>query len=124
MKRSRWLFAAVALALAGIATSCGGGDDPPGGGPNAATGESLFQGTCQTCHGPGGVGLPGLGKTLIANAFVQSLTDAELIAFIQTGRPVSDPANTTGVGMPPRGGNASLSDDDLADIVAYLRALQ
>ena len=43
---------------------------------------------------------------------------------IQVGRPAGDPLNDTGVDMPPRGGNPSLSDEDLAHIVAYLRTLQ
>lgn len=33
-------------------------------------------------------------------------------------------ANTTGVAMPPKCGNPSLTDQDLADVVAYLRTLQ
>jgi hypothetical protein len=39
------------------------------------------------------------------------------------GRSTTDPANTTGVDMPPKGGTPSLSDEDLTDI-NYLRTLQ
>jgi disulfide bond formation protein DsbB len=46
------------------------------------------------------------------------------VAFIKVGRGVDDPANTTGVAMLPKGGNPGLSDQDLYDIVAYLRTLQ
>jgi len=52
------------------------------------------------------------------------LSDAELVEFIKMGRSVGDPANTTGVDMPPKGGSPSLSDQDIYDIVAYLRTLE
>jgi disulfide bond formation protein DsbB len=40
------------------------------------------------------------------------------------GCSTSDPENTTGVAMPPKGGNPSLSDGDLQNVVAYIRTLQ
>ena len=48
----------------------------------------------------------------------------ELGASLEVGRPTSDPANTTGVDMPPKGGNPSLSEEDIDHIVAYLRTVQ
>jgi hypothetical protein len=39
-----------------------------------------------------------------------------------TGRDTSDPLNTTGIPMPPRGGNPSLTDDQLRWVIAYLRS--
>lgn len=89
----------------------------------ASAGRDLFDGSCVACHGAGGVGVEGLGKTLINNEFVGGLGDAELIEFLTVGRATDDPLNTTGVAMPAKGGNPSLSDDDLASIVAYLRTL-
>ena len=56
--------------------------------------------------------------------FVKGLSDQELLAFIKKGRPTSDPANTTGVDMPPKGGNPSLTDQQILDIIAYIRSLQ
>jgi disulfide bond formation protein DsbB len=47
-----------------------------------------------------------------------------LILFVTKGRDPSDPLSTTGVQMPPRGGNPALTDQDLADIVAYVRTLE
>ncbi|MCH8852707.1 MAG: cytochrome c oxidase subunit 3 [Planctomycetes bacterium] len=35
-----------------------------------------------------------------------------------------DPENTTGIQMPPRGGNPMLKDDDLLRIVGYLRTFE
>lgn len=98
--------------------------DQPASEGDAAVGETLFQNTCAACHGPDAKGLPDLGKDLTTSEFVKGLTDAELVAFITEGRPISDPANTRGVAMPPKGGNPALSDEDLFDIVAYIRTLQ
>ncbi|MFN7020582.1 MAG: cytochrome c [Phycisphaerales bacterium] len=89
-----------------------------------ASGNALFSRTCAACHGPGGVGVKGNGKPLVNNEFVRGLNDDELLAFIQRGRDPSDPKNTTGVGMPAKGGNPALSEDDLLDIIAYIRTLQ
>ena len=51
-------------------------------------------------------------------------TEEELANFINIGRPAGDPANMTGVDMPPRGGNPSLTDQDIRDVSAYLKAQQ
>lgn len=89
-----------------------------------AAGETLFAGTCSACHGPAGEGIPGLGKDLTASPFVTDKVDQELIDFIKVGRDPGDPLNTTGIGMPPKGGNPSLDDEDLQNIISYLRTLQ
>ncbi len=91
---------------------------------DAAKGRQFFASTCATCHGPHGEGIPGLGKSVMTSDFVATHTDAELVAFIRSGRNVDDPLNTTGVAMPPKGGNPALTDADLTDIVAYIRSLQ
>jgi len=136
MSRFRLLLIVVVLAL--VAAACGGSDSSDSGDTTASGtettaatssgdathGEELYQGTCSTCHGPDAEGIEGLGKDLNNNEFVQSLTDPELIAFLEVGRPASDPANEAGVDMPPKGGNPALSDQDLQDIVAFLRTLQ
>jgi disulfide bond formation protein DsbB len=101
-------------------TAATGGGEVAAGDPSH--GETVYSSTCVACHGPDAEGIPGLGLPLVDSEFVQSMTDAELIAFIKTGRPASD--GTTGVAMPPKGGNPSLTDQDLADVVAFLRTLQ
>jgi disulfide bond formation protein DsbB len=90
----------------------------------AVHGEEIFNSTCIACHGVGGVGVEGLGKDLTTSAFVAELTDDELLAFLIAGRSDTDPLNTTGMEMPARGGNPSLTDADLRDVIAYLRTLQ
>jgi disulfide bond formation protein DsbB len=89
-----------------------------------AHGDSLFHSTCVACHGKGGVGIPGNGKPLVKNAFIASLDDDGLLAFIKQGRGPTDPKNTTGIQMPPKGGNPAMSEDDILDVIAYLRTLQ
>lgn len=90
---------------------------------SAEEGQKLFQQTCAACHGMKGEGVPNLGKDMTTSAFIKQQSDEELIAFIKQGRMPGDPANTTGVAMPPKGGNPALQDAQLRDIVAYIRTL-
>lgn len=89
-----------------------------------ANGNKLFHSTCVACHGKGGVGIPGNGKTLVNNAFIKSLDADGLLAFVQRGRAPGEPLNTTGIQMPPKGGNPALTEDDILDIIDYLRTLE
>ncbi len=131
-----WLIIMVTL-LVGLA-ACGGGDDggsssapeveeptailePTG---DAVAGETQYSQTCIACHGAGGEGIAGLGKPFTTSEFLRESNDQEMLAFIKVGRPSSDPLNTTGIDMPAKGGNPALSDEQILDIVAYLRTLQ
>ncbi|MCC7103580.1 MAG: cytochrome c [Chloroflexi bacterium] len=91
---------------------------------NVAQGKTLYTQTCVACHGPEAKGVTGLGKDMTTSAFVKGQTDSQLVDFIKKGRPANDPANTTKVEMPPKGANPSLTDQQLADIVAFIRTLQ
>ncbi len=89
-------------------------------------GMTLYQATCASCHGLNSGEVTGnvvIGKELTNNVFVQSLSDEELLAFIHQGRDMTDPLNTTGILMPPLGGNPNLTDEDIFKIIAYLRTL-
>lgn len=90
---------------------------------NPVDGEQFFAAYCSTCHGSAGEGIPKLGKPLINNAFVAGLSDEQLLAFLEAGRRVDDPLNTTGIAMPARGGNPLVTDEQLQIIAAYLRSL-
>lgn len=105
------------------ATESPGEGSGDGGGDPAAHGEELFTATCAACHGADATGVSGLGPSLVNNEFANGLSDAELAAFIIQGRAADNPDNQTGIAMPARGGNPSLSDADVDDIVAYLRSL-
>lgn len=109
-----------------VVTACGGGGGAAGGASaeQVAAGEKYFMQVCATCHGRDAMGLPNLGKGLRFNDFAKSRSDAELVAFLKEGRRASHPDNTTGVDMPPKGGNPALTEENMAEIVAYVRTLQ
>ena len=143
--RKRLLLLMMFLIAAMIVSACGGDDnsgsdpepveenentavDEPAEEPemvgDSAAGKASYDSVCVACHGADATGVVNLGKDLTTSEFTQDMADADLVAFIKVGRSVSDPANTTGVDMPPKGGNPALSDQDLYDIVAYLRTLE
>lgn len=116
------LVAAPSKADVEAALAAAGGDDELA--EYIASGTKLFNATCIACHGTGGVGVAGNGKPLKGSPFIATLDDDALLAFLKRGRDPSDPANTTGVGMPAKGGNPALDEDDLLDVIAYLRTLK
>lgn len=110
------------LLVAGLLLgACGGG--PAYTDEQVAAGAQLYAGTCSACHGPDATGVTGLGKNLTTSTFVAEQSDEALKAMIAGGRPSSDPLNSTGIDMPPKGGNPALSDADLLSIIAYLRSI-
>ena len=84
-------------------------------------GEQLYLQACAACHGVDGQGVAHLGNALRGSAFLASHSDEEVLAMIRQGRELNDPANTTGLVMPPSGGRPDLSDADILAIVQYLR---
>jgi len=127
MKKTFLPISALLLVLALAVTACGGAPTepppPPAPAGDPVKGEELFV-TCAACHGPKGEGVAGLGKNMTTSEFIAGKSDDELVEFIKVGRAPDDPLNTTGVAMLPKGGNPALSDEDLYDIVAYIRTLQ
>lgn len=123
MKRFTLFLAVLMLAVLALAACGGAAATPEGPQGDPAKGQTNFQTVCSSCHGPDAKGMPGLGKDITASQFVKDRNNAEMVAFLQTGRPATDPLNTTGVDMPPRGGNPAFTDQDLADIVAFLRTI-
>lgn len=126
MKKTLLPIPALLLVLVLAVTACGGAPaeppPPPAPAGDVAKGEELFV-TCAACHGPTGEGVEGLGKNMTTSEFIADMSDEELVEFIKVGRAPDDPLNTTGVAMLPKGGNPALSDEDLYDIVAYIRTL-
>ncbi|PID87022.1 MAG: hypothetical protein CSB13_01520 [Chloroflexi bacterium] len=87
-------------------------------------GKTLYDAYGAGAHGISGEGVAGLGTSLNnANQFIADHTDAELVHFLRTGRDPNDPDNVSGTLMPPNGGIPNATDQDLYDIVAYLRTL-
>ena len=138
-KKTIWIVGIVILTI--VLTACGGGgnsDEAAGGGASNAAdnsavpvslgdpdaGKEQYDVLCIACHGPGGGGVEGLGKPFTTSEFLRARDDQEMLEFIKVGRPIGDPLNTTGVDMPPKGGNPALTDDQILDIIAYVRTLQ
>lgn len=126
------LAVALGLTLALVLTACGSDSEDSGGSSDsgsdsgeeaAGDGEALYSETCASCHGPDATGLDGLGKDIAGTAFIVDSSTDEVVALVKSGRSVSDPENTTGVDMPPNGGNPALSDADIEAIVVYLQGL-
>ena len=67
--------------------------------------------------------MKGLGKDMTTSTFIAGLSDTDLLAFVKKGRAPGEPLNTTGVMMPPKGGNPALKDEQLQDIIAFIRTL-
>lgn len=73
------------------------------------TGEQVYESTCAACHSSGVAGAPKTGD------------DAAWAPLIETGFDEMLKIAIDGVGaMPPRGGNASLSDLEVARAVTYM----
>lgn len=136
MKKFTYLSFVVLLIFGVVLTACGGGgaerlpqdsgaqaEESQGTTGDPVAGKELFVGTCSACHGPEGKGVVGLGKDMTTSEFIAGKTNDELVAFIKIGRDPSDPLNTTGVAMPPKGGNPTLDEEDLFDIVAFIRTI-
>ena len=122
------MLAVLALVFAACSESAGSDDttpvtEAPSGGGDSANGQALYTASCSACHGPAGEGIEGLGKPFVGSDFINSSSDAEMVAFLLVGRPSDDPLNTTGIAMLPKGGNPALTDADLQDLVAYMRTL-
>ena len=130
MTRRLTIVFAITLVLALAVAGCGGAKKkatptPAGLSPETlAQGKQLYEQSCSACHGPVAKGLPNLGKDLTTSEFAKGLSDDQLLDFVKKGRPVGDSANTTGVDMPPKGGNPALTDDQLKAIIAYVRTLE
>ncbi len=79
---------------------------------NVAKGKTLFT-ACGACHGMQGEGRLGIGPRLNSDTFLAAASDDFLVRTISQGR-----AGTT---MIPWG--ASLKEEDIQSVVAYLRSL-
>ena len=123
MKNKILLVTAIFILSALFLAACGGSAEPTSSPEDIAQGEAIFSSTCSACHGQDAKGLPNLGKDLTTSEYVRDNDDDTLLTLLKEGRPSGHELNTTGVDMPPKGGNPSLSEDDLMTVVAYLRSI-
>jgi mono/diheme cytochrome c family protein len=138
-----WCGAVVVLAMTSALSGCSPGDatvspavsadagarvaadqQSAAGDADPDHGRQLFMKTCAACHGANGQGLPHQGVNLRASEFVGKQDNEHLLYFIRAGRQPNDPATREGLVMPPRGGDPTLDDDALRDVVAYLRVMR
>ncbi len=86
-------------------------------GADAKKGQAIYNQTCSACHGNDGKGtLPGAPDFNAKNG-VLSGTDAVLAERITNGYQ----SKGSVMAMPPKGGNSSLTAEDISDVIAYLR---
>jgi len=79
--------------------------------PAAADGKAVYAQTCAACHSAGVAGAPKAGDKGAWGPRIGGGRDALIVAVLK------------GKGaMPPKGGNASLSDEDVKSAVDYLIA--
>ncbi|HEX9509378.1 MAG TPA: c-type cytochrome [Puia sp.] len=90
-------------------------------------GATLFQSVCQTCHGAGGNGITALAPPLNGSNWVQGDKN-KLIPIVLYG--LTGPVKIAGKiykspeingDMPGIGANASLSDEDIAQVLNFIR---
>lgn len=86
-------------------------------------GKAWFALTCVTCHGPTGEGLNNLAPSLKESEFLKTADPVAINLLIRRGRPITDPFNKSGKPMPARGGDTSITDEKLADLVAFVMSL-
>jgi mono/diheme cytochrome c family protein len=84
-------------------------------------GKRWFEQICATCHGPMGDGYiaGGTGTAIGKNGFLSKVSDGFIRTTIKEGR-----SNTRMLGFQGPAGIANLSDQEIDDIVTYLRTLQ
>lgn len=111
---------AIVMMLTVLTAACGGGDDRTGAEnrPDAARGEELFAASCAVCHGSQGSGTR-TGPPLVHEYYVPSHHADE--AFQRAVQGGVQPHHWNFGPMPPVAG---LERSEVADIIAYVRALQ
>lgn len=103
-------FASVGIAAPAMAGHAGDAGD-------AGNGQTVYGESCVFCHGKKGKGeMPGV-PDFTRKKGPLSKTDIELFRNIAVG--FESPGSA--MAMPARGGNPDLSDEDVDDVVAYLR---
>jgi len=87
--------------------------------PDLTNGAQIFNNTCAACHGANGKGLiPGSTPNFTKVGGVLSQKTALLESRVKNGFQGPNSA----MAMPPKGGNSSLTDKDIHDVVGYLRS--
>ena len=111
------------LLVASAVSACDGSAAPapsqPGGlaDPRLALGKQVWDGTCSGCHARGVAGAPVAGDVA---AWMPRLARGRDVLYDHAINGFFGPGYTQ---MPPRGGNDSLSDDEVKAAVEYMLSL-
>ena len=81
--------------------------------PAHADGQATYESSCQVCHAAGVAGAPKLGDKEAWAARIEQGVD------VLVGHAINGFQGQAGY-MPPKGGNMSLSDDDVKAAVEYM----
>jgi cytochrome c5 len=80
---------------------------------NAAAGKSVYDGGCVACHKTGMMGAPKLGDKA---AWAPRIKQGEAVLVSHAAKGFQGKVGM----MPPKGGNAKLTDTQVSDAVAYI----
>ena len=109
--------ASIAL-LATLITPAAASADDATAPEDAASGQAIYSMTCIACHGANGKGMiPGVSDLTKSDGPLAK-SDEELVKSISEGLATPGAA----LSMPEKGGNPSLTDDDITSLIAYLRS--
>tara|TARA_R110001592_G_scaffold148073_3_gene372719 strand:- start:10105 stop:10728 length:624 start_codon:yes stop_codon:yes gene_type:complete len=91
---------------------------PSVGDGSSLTGKAIYDQTCVACHGANGKGaIPGVPDLTKSDGRMSQSDDVLLVNIV---RGLQSPGST--MAMPPKGGNADLSENDLRAVIGYLRS--
>ena len=77
-------------------------------------GKKVFEGLCVSCHGSGLPNIPQFGKP---EDWKDRIAEGNALLY---ERAINGFTGKSGMAMPPKGGNASLSDDEIRAAVDYI----
>jgi len=79
-------------------------------------GQKVYSGLCFSCHG---TGLPNIPQVGVPEQWADRIAQGTLLLY---ERAINGYTGTSGMAMPAKGGNASLSDDEVRSAVDYMIA--
>ena len=94
-----------------------GGAAPEAAAGNAEAGQTVYVGNCAACHGPNGQGQ--IGPSLVGEDGPKNWTLAQFTATLREGK---TPDRQLSAAM-PRYAETQISDEQVADLQAYIKTL-